>query len=36
MWCILIGILLGALIEQSYPFVGNTFEWIKNKLNQRR
>lgn len=30
----LVGILIGALIEQSYPFVGNTFEWIKRKLNK--
>ena len=30
----LVGILIGALIEQSYPFVGNTFKWIKNKLNK--
>lgn len=28
------GILIGALIEQSYPFVGNTFKWIKNKLGK--
>lgn len=30
----LVGILIGALIEQSYPFVGNTFKWIKNKLGK--
>lgn len=30
----LVGILIGALIEQSYPFVGNTFKWIKKQLDK--
>lgn len=30
-----VGILIGALIEQSYPFVGNTFKWVKEKLNKK-
>lgn len=28
-----IGIIIGALIEQSYPFTGNLFKWIKSKFN---
>lgn len=30
----IVGILVGALIEQSYPFVGNTFKWIKKQLDK--
>lgn len=30
-----IGILIGALIEQSYPFVGNFFKWVKEKFNKK-
>lgn len=30
----LMGILIGALIEQSYPFVGNTFKWIKKQIDK--
>ena len=29
-----VGILIGALIEQSYPFVGNTFKWIKKQIDK--
>lgn len=31
---LIIGILIGALIEESYPFVGNFFKWIKQKINK--
>lgn len=30
----LVGILIGALIEQSYPFVDNTFKWIKKQIDE--
>ena len=30
----IVGILIGALIEQSYPFIGNTFKWIKKQIDK--
>ncbi len=29
----LIGILVGALIEEGYPFIGKLYRWVKSKFN---
>lgn len=30
----IIGVLVGALIEESYPFMGKLFTWVKKQINK--